>query len=117
MNATKTVSLAEIRTAVLDCYIASLERGDGWWCVRVNIDGEIHRFIEASPCYSESEYYDRRPHTVTIYEIRGNGDLNEQEIETCRDEADNDWFEKVIPTIDLRAILETKAGLDLDIDC
>lgn len=113
MNAseTKTVSLNKIRDAVLDCHLASLERGNGWFAVRVNTDGEIYRSFEPSPCYSEAEYYDRRPHTVTVYTTRGcyfDGD-----IEAEREAADDAWFELNLPTAELRESL-TKAGLELE---
>ena len=111
MNATKTVSLTEIRNAVLDCYIASLERGNGWFAVRVNTDGEIYRSLEANPCYSEDEYFRRKPHTV--YDVRGR--YFDGDIESERDAADDDWFELNLPTAELAGELQ-KAGLELDED-
>ncbi len=116
MNATKTVSLTEIRTAVLDCHLASLERGSGWFAVRVNTDGEIYQSLEASRCYSEDEYYDRQPHTVTIWEDYGKGSgMSKEDLESEREAADEDWFELNLPSAELVESL-TKAGLELDED-
>lgn len=110
---TKSVSLSAIREAVLDCHIASLEMGDGWWAVRVNTDGEVYRSVEASPCYSEDEYYDRRPHTVTVYATRGAS--CDVDLDAEREAADDRWFETEIPTKALREQLAL-AGLELDED-
>jgi hypothetical protein len=50
-------------------------RGDhatNWHALRIRPDGEIVVSCEPSPCYSESEYFNRVPHTLTLYSQRGN---------------------------------------------
>lgn len=113
MISTKFVTLRSIHTAVAKCYLDSLRRGSDWFAVRVSPEGEIYQSLEASPCYSEGEYFGREPHTVTIYEVRGQGDLDEAEIEEEADALDLDWLELNLPERELAEKLKG-AGLILE---
>lgn len=63
-----------VKTALEEFGIADA-RGDhatNWHALRIKPDGEIYTVQEVSPCYSESEYFNRVPHTLTIHSQRGN---------------------------------------------
>jgi len=72
-NTTPTAEQVEelfsaVEEALIDFATASA-RGDHaqhWNALRIRSDGEIYTSTEPSACYSESEYYKRVPHTLTI---------------------------------------------------
>ena len=68
---TMGITRAEISQAIVDFETdrALARNGHGrgmWMALRASPDGSTHTSCEASACYSESEYYGRTPHTVTI---------------------------------------------------
>ena len=106
MNATETkvtVSRSDIFKALADAWCAGESYGNCWVALRVGTDGSIYRSLEASPCYSESEYFGRKPHTVTIWSQRFNGSMSEEEIEAEREAMDDDWFNREIENLDISA--------------
>lgn len=65
----------KVEEALVDFAMREL-RGDfsvNWHALRIRPDGETYISQEASPCYSESEYFNRVPHTLTLCTRRGNG--------------------------------------------
>jgi hypothetical protein len=44
-----------------------------WHAVRIGVDGTPYVSTEASPCYSESEYFGRDPHPITLTSRTGHG--------------------------------------------
>lgn len=58
----------EVESAIIEFAFSGL-RGDharNWNALRIKPDGTIYTSEEPSACYSESEYYNRVPHTLTI---------------------------------------------------
>jgi hypothetical protein len=114
---TKTVSKKAILEVIQEAYLKSLVH-TGWHAVRVSPDGDIYATREASACYSEGEYFGRRPHNVTVWESStGTGTMNDEDAENERENGDWElWFEVNVPTRELAEKLEG-AGLELDDDC
>jgi len=88
-----TVSLDDVRNQIAATLLASLN-GTGWYAVRVSTDGRIYESHEPSPCYGEDEYFQRTPHTATVYTTRGEDlGLSEDELQAQADAMDEDWYE------------------------
>lgn len=71
----KTEELFEAVESALENFGIATARGDhatNWHALRITPDGEIYTSEEPSPCYSESEYFNRVPHNLTIHSQRGN---------------------------------------------
>ena len=63
----------EVEKAIIDYGFAGLrgEHAQHWHALRVTPDGSTYTSEEASPSYSEGEYYHRSPHTLTIHSMYG----------------------------------------------
>lgn len=79
MTTTKTYPLT-IDRDMLICRLLECQRlldeTQHWCAVRVSETGEVYVSEEHSPCYSDSEYFKRMPHRVTVFSANGNGQCN-----------------------------------------
>ena len=66
------ISLDDVMAAIRRQMIELWKRGQHWHYVRVYPDGSIVEGLEVSPCYPESEYFQRgNPWPVTVWSETG----------------------------------------------
>jgi hypothetical protein len=113
---TATVSKKKILEEIREALLKSMTC-PGWHAVRVTPNGDVYSDLEASPCWSEGEYYGNQPHTVTVWSTSSTGTESDEDVENARESGDWEaWFETNVGDADELAEKLEPTGLALDDD-